>query len=126
MLQKWITADTILNLRKNTILLRHDAVNNPIGEPFIEMLSVDSTNNYAMQMLHQGDATHGMVYFAYQQFAGKGRRGKQWQTHPGENIIMSVVLDTSSLEVSNLFSLSSAIALGVHDFFHSFVLENVF
>jgi hypothetical protein len=39
---------------------------------------------------------------------------------------MSVVLATSLLEVSNLFSLSAAIALGVQDFFSSFVFENVF
>ncbi len=123
---KWITADVSLNLRKNTILLHHALVNNPIGNPFIELLSVDSTNNYAMQMVHQGNSKHGAAYFAYTQFAGKGQRGKQWQTHAGENITMSVVLDTSSLEVSELFSLSTVVALGVHDFFSSFVPENVF
>ena len=106
--------------------MHHAAVNNPIGNPFIELLSVDSTNNYAMEMLHLSNAKHGTVYFAHEQFAGRGQRKKQWQTHPGENIIMSVVLATSSLEVSNLFSLSAAIALGVYDFFSSFVFENVF
>ena len=106
--------------------MHHAAVNNPIGNPFIELLSVDSTNNYAMEMLHLSNAKHGTVYFAHEQFAGKGQRKKQWQTHPGENIIMSVVLATSSLEVSNLFSLSAAIALGVHDFFCAFAFENVF
>jgi len=119
-------ADTNLNLRKNTILLHHALVNNLIGNPFVELLSVDSTNNYAMQMVHEGNGKHGTAYFAYQQFAGKGQRGKQWQTHAGENITMSVVLDTSSLQVSNLFTLSIAIALGVHDFFIAFVRENVF
>jgi len=106
--------------------LRHTVVNNPIGNPFIELLSVDSTNNYATQMVHYGEAKHGTVYFAYRQFAGKGQRGKQWQTHPGENITMSVVLDTSSLEVSKLFALSAGIALGVYDFFRLFVSKNVF
>jgi BirA family biotin operon repressor/biotin-[acetyl-CoA-carboxylase] ligase len=113
-------------LRKNTILLHHAAVNNPIGNPFIELLSVDSTNNYAMEMLHLSNAKHGTVYFAHEQFAGKGQREKQWQTHPGDNIVMSAVFDTSLLEVSDLFNLSAGIALGVHDFFSSFVFENVF
>jgi BirA family biotin operon repressor/biotin-[acetyl-CoA-carboxylase] ligase len=105
--------------------LHHVAVNNPIGDPFIELLSVDSTNNYAMEMVHKGNSKHGIVYFARQQFAGKGQRGKHWQTHPGENITMSVVLDTSSLEVSNLFVLSIAIALAVYDFFKSKVSLNI-
>lgn len=79
-----------------------------------------------MDMLHQGNSKHGTVYFAYQQFAGKGQRGKQWQTRPGENITMSAVLDTSSLEVSGLFGLSAAIALAVYDFFASFHSKNIF
>src|SRR3954462_13950029 len=79
-----------------------------------------------MEMLHQGNSKHGTVYFAYQQFAGKGQRGKSWQTHSGENVIISVVLDTSSLHVSSPFTLSIAIALGVYDFFKSFVFNNLF
>src|SRR3954447_16190844 len=79
-----------------------------------------------MEMLRQGHSKHGTVYFACEQFAGKGQRGKQWQTHPGENIIISAVLNTSFLHVSNLFILSISMALGAHDFFSSFVPDNVF
>jgi BirA family biotin operon repressor/biotin-[acetyl-CoA-carboxylase] ligase len=114
-----------LHLRKNTILLHHAAVNNRIGEPFVELLSVDSTNNYAIEMIHNSKPTHGTVYFAYQQFAGKGQRGKQWQTHPGENITMSAVLDTSLLQVSHLFALSVSMALGCYDFFKSYAPLNL-
>lgn len=100
-------------------------INNHLGTPFIELLSVDSTNNYAMQMVHKGLASHGTAYFAHGQFKGKGQRSKEWYSDPGENIVLSVVLNTSSLQVSHPFSLSATIALGVYDFFKNYALSNV-
>jgi len=48
----------------------------PVGLPFIELQSVDSTNNYARAQIHAGLAQHGMTIFAHEQLAGKGQRGK--------------------------------------------------
>ena len=101
-------------------------INNPIGVPFIEIYSVDSTNNYAMQQLQKGIAQHGVAYFAHNQYAGKGQRGKQWHAAAGENIILSVVLNTSYLQVSNQFGLSMAIAMAAYDFFSSYAANNTF
>jgi len=59
--------------------------------PAFQILNeVDSTNNYAMASIHAGLATHGMAWFALDQFAGKGQRGKSWQSTPGANIILSI------------------------------------
>jgi BirA family biotin operon repressor/biotin-[acetyl-CoA-carboxylase] ligase len=88
-----------------------------IGEPFTEFTSVDSTNNYAMAFVQNGGGMHGMAWFAHEQTAGKGQRGKQWSMQHGQNIMLSVLLDASWLTVSAQFSLSMAVALGVHDFF---------
>jgi len=90
----------------------------------MEIYSVDSTNNYAMRQLKKEIAQHGFAYFAHHQYAGKGQRGKQWKTKAGENIILSVVLNTSSLQVSRQFSLSIAIALAVHDLFSFYTVNN--
>jgi BirA family biotin operon repressor/biotin-[acetyl-CoA-carboxylase] ligase len=104
--------------------LPNTETNNPIGVPFIEISSVDSTNNYAMQQVQKGIAQHGVAYFAHNQHSGKGQRGKQWHAAPGENIILSVVLDTSYLQVSKQFGLSMAIAMAAHDLFSSCALNN--
>ena len=69
------------------------SVNSPIGQPFLVLDKVDSTNNYAMGLVHAGLAKHGQACFAHHQFAGKGQRGKEWNSPEGENITMSVVLD---------------------------------
>ena len=91
--------------------------NHHIGKPFIEISSVESTNNYAMQCIHKGLAQHGYTYFAHEQTAGKGQRGKQWHAQKEENIIISVVLNTSCLQASGQFGLSMAVALATYDFF---------
>lgn len=53
---------------------------------------VDSSNNYAMDAIHEGLAKSGMAYFARAQTNGKGQRNKNWHSQPGENILLSVVI----------------------------------
>jgi BirA family biotin operon repressor/biotin-[acetyl-CoA-carboxylase] ligase len=88
--------------------------------------SVDSTNNYAMGKVHAGLAKHGMVWFAHEQTAGKGQRGKKWQTGKGENIALSIVLVPEGLKVSQQFRVSVAVSLGCFDFFNCLCGANVF
>jgi BirA family biotin operon repressor/biotin-[acetyl-CoA-carboxylase] ligase len=78
----------------------------------IELDSVDSTNNYAMGQVHAGLASGGQVYFAHEQWAGKGQRGKTWISERGRNISMSLVLDSRALPLSARFLLSAAVSLG--------------
>ncbi len=89
----------------------------PIGHAFIELESVDSTNNYAMAQVHAGSASHGTIFFAHEQWAGKGQRGKTWSSSPGENIVMSVVLEPVFLPITAQFPLSAAVALSCRDLF---------
>jgi len=78
---------------------------------------VDSTNNYATARVHAGMASHGMMFFAHEQWAGKGQRGKSWTSTPGENIIVSTVLEPANLAITQQFALSAAVALACHDLF---------
>jgi BirA family transcriptional regulator, biotin operon repressor / biotin---[acetyl-CoA-carboxylase] ligase len=84
---------------------------------FIELESVDSTNNYAMARAHAGLAIQGDLFFAHEQWAGKGQRGKSWVSNRGENIILSLVLEPVFLPITQQFSLSMAVALAAHDLF---------
>ncbi|RXK80785.1 biotin--[acetyl-CoA-carboxylase] ligase [Filimonas effusa] len=88
-----------------------------IGEPFTEFASVDSTNNYAMAFVQNGGGRHGMTWFAHEQTAGKGQRGKAWHMRRSENIMLSTLLNTSWMPLSAQFSLSVAVSLGIYDFF---------
>ena len=78
--------------------------------------TVDSTNNYAMQQLQDGLAKHGSAWFATEQTAGKGQRGKTWASEKGKNIAMSFVLEPEQLRITSQFYLSAVVALACFEF----------
>lgn len=94
-----------------------------IGQSFIELQSVDSTNNYATALIHEGMAQHGTVVFAHRQTKGKGQRNKSWITGDALNIAMSVIVETRGLDLSKLFLLSMASANAVYNFFNHYAIE---
>jgi BirA family transcriptional regulator, biotin operon repressor / biotin---[acetyl-CoA-carboxylase] ligase len=94
--------------------LSHPVTSNPIGHPFTVLPTVESTNNYAMAQVQSGLAFHGAAWFAREQTAGKGQRGKHWITTPNENIMLSVVI-YPGLPASSQFMLSASVALACYD-----------
>ncbi len=105
------------NFVKNSNSLASENVKASIGQPFVELSETDSTNIYAMTHIQHNMATHGSVFFAHRQWAGKGQHGKNWVTEAGQNIIMSVAIDPKPLILGQQFRLSMAIALACYDFF---------
>jgi BirA family biotin operon repressor/biotin-[acetyl-CoA-carboxylase] ligase len=89
----------------------------PLGLPFIELQSIDSTNNYARQQIHDGSAQHGTTVFSHEQVAGKGQRGKIWSSEKGANIIMSVIIKPGGIRMDQQFQLNACVAVAVHEFF---------
>ncbi|MEO7393389.1 MAG: biotin--[acetyl-CoA-carboxylase] ligase [Chitinophagaceae bacterium] len=87
------------------------------GFPFVELQSVDSTNNYARNLIYEGLAQHGMAIFAHEQLAGKGQRGKIWSSDKDVNIILSLIINPKSLMLTQQFQLSVCIAVAVHEIF---------
>src|ERR1700741_610993 len=87
--------------------------------------SIDSTNNYAMQKVHAGLASHGNGYFALEQTAGKGQRGKSWTAAHGENIILSVTVETLPVKGLEPFHLSVATALAAKDLLEKYAGNEV-
>lgn len=89
----------------------------PIGMPFIELQTIDSTNNYALSQIHAGLAQHGLVIFSHEQTAGKGQRGKKWASANHAGIAISIVIDPGTLQLSQQFQLSACAAVTLQRFF---------
>lgn len=81
--------------------------------------NVDSTNNYAMQKIHEGMAKHGMCWFALNQFNGKGQRSKIWVSNPGENVILSTVIVPSTKFKIHEFYFNAIVATSVRNVLQS-------
>lgn len=88
--------------------------------------SVDSTNNYAMAKVHEGMARHGMAWYAHDQTAGKGQRGKQWQSQPGSNIILSIALQPGPVFTSNSFYFIALAAVSCIEFLQKISKEKFY
>jgi BirA family biotin operon repressor/biotin-[acetyl-CoA-carboxylase] ligase len=99
--------------------LSYPATFDTIGQPFILLTTVDSTNNYAMAQAHAGMATPGTAYFALDQTAGKGQRGKTWNSSPGQNIIISLNLSPGKALINKSFMLSASVSLACYDLYNS-------
>ena len=83
---------------------------------------MDSTNNYAMRLIEEGLAGHGDVIITAQQTAGKGQRGKRWESAPGESLLMSLVVAPDiDLGLQPLFL--AAVATAIARLTQSFVPE---
>ncbi|MBS1755256.1 MAG: biotin--[acetyl-CoA-carboxylase] ligase [Ferruginibacter sp.] len=92
-----------------------------LQESFFNILdTVDSTNIYAMKQIHAAMATHGMAWFAREQTAGKGQRGKSWKSEKDKNIALSLVIEPGRLQFNNQFQVSAAVALACFEFFSSY------
>jgi BirA family transcriptional regulator, biotin operon repressor / biotin---[acetyl-CoA-carboxylase] ligase len=91
-----------------------------IGEPFITLPVVESTNNYAMGLAHDGKAGHGLAVLGLHQTAGKGQRGRAWHTGQGLNMALSVVLEPFPLTLAGQFLLSACVATAVRNLLESY------
>lgn len=94
-----------------------------IGQPFIVLPKIDSTNNYAMKEAKMGNLSFGTVFFAIDQTHGKGQRSKTWESKPGENIMMSIYADPMGMNISQQVLISFATAIACHKFLKKYAGE---
>jgi len=85
----------------------------------IEHSFIDSTNNYAMQLIDANKALHGMTITALSQTAGKGQRGNQWADTPGDSLLMSIIINPIQ-EIQEQFSFNASVAVAIAN-----VLQNL-
>lgn len=88
-----------------------------IGEPFVILSSVESTNNHAKALIKAGLASNGMAVFAEEQTRGRGQKNHVWESQKGQNIVLSVIDDASWLSLDAQFQLSCATALACRQLF---------
>lgn len=77
----------------------------------IELPETDSTNSYLDRIAPGSD--HGTVVVAYSQTAGRGQRGNSWESAPGKNITMSLLLRPANIVASNQFIISQAVSVAI-------------
>jgi BirA family biotin operon repressor/biotin-[acetyl-CoA-carboxylase] ligase len=85
----------------------------------IELDRIDSTNNYAANLVNSGQVVEGTVIWAHTQTAGKGQGENRWISEPGKNLTISMILYPRFLPIESQFMLNKSVSLAVFDFVHT-------
>ncbi len=85
-----------------------------IGQTIVRLDEVDSTNTFLLKQIQEGFVPEGMTVVARAQTQGRGQRGNVWETEAGANLILSVLLRPTFLEVNQQFDLTRMAALAIH------------
>ena len=86
-----------------------------VGKVLISLETVDSTNNYAKDLLSKSKPLEGTAIIAHTQHQGRGQIGNTWFSEPGKNLTLSIILYPAFLKAADQFGLTQAIALGICD-----------
>ncbi len=62
-----------------------------IGQRLIYQPVITSTNTLAMQLAQEG-TTEGTVVLTDEQPGGRGRQGRRWQSLPGQQVLLSIIV----------------------------------
>lgn len=86
-----------------------------IGTKIVRLHSVESTNNYAANVIKTGNWLSGTVILADEQTGGRGQRGNSWYSEAGMNLTASILLKQDNLSVNASFDLSKYVAVVLID-----------
>ncbi|MRR24544.1 biotin--[acetyl-CoA-carboxylase] ligase, partial [bacterium] len=76
---------------------------------------VSSTNTVAAAMIREHAPAEGTVITASYQESGRGQQGNSWESEPGRNLLMSVILYPVMIRPADQFIISRMVSLAVHD-----------
>ena len=85
----------------------------------IRIDKVDSTNNYALQLLKDNhNYNTPTVVIACEQTSGRGQNANLWKSEAGKNLTFSIMCFPDFIKASMQFYLSKVICIGIAEWLH--------
>ena len=84
-----------------------------LGNQIFRLDKVDSTNNFAANLIEGQLCRNGALILADTQTAGKGQRGSVWESEPGKNLLCSYVYFPDNLSVDFLQELNMCLSISL-------------
>lgn len=94
-----------------------------MSKKFLVFNELDSTNNYAKQLLLSNAAEEGTVVLARFQKKGKGQQGNFWESEANKNLLMSCIFFPRFLPAGQQFLISKIVSLALLDFLKTEIAE---
>jgi BirA family biotin operon repressor/biotin-[acetyl-CoA-carboxylase] ligase len=92
----------------------------------ISLESVDSTNNYAANLIKLSPPPEGTVITAQFQTEGRGQRNAIWESHDSDNLLCSFILYPLFLKSEDTFFISQVVALAIQHTLENHLKKEVF
>ena len=82
----------------------------------VQLRTVEETPSTNSALAAMGaSAPHGYAILCRRQTAGRGQRGNSWESAPGQNVTLSLLLRPHEIDAAAQFTISEAVAIGVAD-----------
>lgn len=78
-----------------------------------------------MELGQKTDFFDGTIVVTDFQTAGRGQRGTSWQSEAGKNLMMSLLIDSSFLDLGTHFELSMCTAISIYETLKDFGIKDV-
>lgn len=91
----------------------------------IQLKTIDSTSNYIAKLSKEVELTEGVVVMTSCQTSGRGQKGSGWYSEPHKNLLFSILLKPSFLNINYQFYLSMVICLSLKHTLEKFEIENI-
>lgn len=88
----------------------------------IRLDAVDSTNNFAANLIKTTNPANGTVILTKCQNNGRGQRGNVWESEPGKNLTCSIIL-YPGIKIKDQFKLTQLFSLATIKFLDSFGIK---
>lgn len=98
-------------------LIRNTKLN--INPNIIKLDRIDSTNNFAKDIINSKIVSDWTVIHATEQSQGRGQRGNTWQSNPNENLTFSLII-SPNIKVEKQFYISKIVSLALLNFFNKY------
>ena len=85
------------------------------GQQVIGLISTDSTNRYALQIIEEHKAINGMAILTDHQKSGMGYGSNHWESEPHKNLTVTFIYKPSQVLAADQFSLNKSVSLALHD-----------
>ena len=92
---------------------------NKPDKKIIVLNEVESTNNYASQLILSNAAEEGMVVLTQFQKSGRGHHGNHWESEAGKNMLATIILFPQFLNAGKQFMLSKIVSLSLVELLNS-------
>src|SRR5665811_173134 len=89
---------------------------NKTNKKLIFLDALESTNNYANQLILSNEAEEGTVVLARYQEKGRGQYGNRWESQAGKNLLASIILFPHFVPAGKQFQISKLVSLSIVGF----------